>query len=136
MSKYIERLSNILSAHPAKLILMSQKIDGNSLRGHLETMILSVLENSDAHGFEVLRRLEAAGCGSLRMKEGSLYPALYRLEDQGHLSSHWEDGNSSGRGPQRKVYKITKKGKRNLAKGRQQWSLFVSVVGGIVGAPA
>ena len=114
---------------------MSNEIDGNSLRGHLETMILSVLEDTEAHGFEVLQRLEAAGCGSLRMKEGSLYPALYRLEDQGCLTTRWEE-DSNRRGPQRKLYKITRKGKRRLEKGRQQWSLFVSIVGGIVGAPA
>lgn len=115
---------------------MAEKIDGNSLRGHLETMILSVLEDTNAHGFEILRRLEIAGCGALRMKEGSLYPALYRLEEQGCLRSQWEQGETSRRGPQRKVYQLTKKGKRKLARGRQQWSLFVSIVGGIVGAPA
>ena len=115
---------------------MSSEIDGNSLRGHLETMILSVLEHTEAHGFEVLRRLEDAGCGALRMKEGSLYPALYRLEDQGCLTTHWEEENDDRRGPQRKLYKLTRKGKRKLEKGRQQWSLFVSIVGGIVGAPA
>jgi DNA-binding PadR family transcriptional regulator len=116
--------------------MMSNQIEGNSLRGHLETMVLSVLEDTEAHGFEVLRRLELAGCGALRMKEGSLYPALYRLEEQGYLTAHWEIGNNDRRGPQRKLYKITRKGKRKLERGRQQWSLFVSVIGGIVGAPA
>ncbi len=115
---------------------MSNQIDGNSLRGHLETMILSVLEETETHGFEVLRRLEDAGCGALRMKEGSLYPALYRLEEQGYLTTRWEEGNNDRRGPRRKLYKITRKGKRKLERGRQQWSLFVSVIGGIVGAPA
>lgn len=115
---------------------MSDLIDGNSLRGHLETMILAVLEDAEAHGFEVLRRLEAAGCGALRMKEGSLYPALYRLAANGYLTAHWEAENNDRRGPQRKLYKITRKGKRKLEQGRQQWSLFVSVIGGIVGAPA
>ena len=115
---------------------MSRQIDGNTLRGHLETMILSVLEETEAHGFEVLRRLEEAGCGALRMKEGSLYPALYRLEEQGCLTTRWEEGNNDRRGPQRKLYKITRKGKRKLERGRLQWSLFVSIIGGIVGAPA
>ena len=115
---------------------MSDQIGGNSLRGHLETMILSVLETSEAHGFEVLRRLDDAGCGALRMKEGSLYPALYRLEEQGYLTARWEEETNERRGPRRKLYKITRKGKRKLEKGRQQWSLFVSIVGGIVGAPA
>ena len=51
-----------------------EPIRGDVLRGHLETMILSALERGEAHGFEVLRRLEDAGCGALRLKEGSLYP--------------------------------------------------------------
>ncbi|MBI1831054.1 MAG: PadR family transcriptional regulator, partial [Planctomycetes bacterium] len=46
------------------------EITGDLLRGHLENMILSVLESSDAHGLEILRRLEEAGCGFLRLKEG------------------------------------------------------------------
>ena len=115
---------------------MSSQIDGNSLRGHLETMILSVLEDTETHGFEVLRRLEDAGCGALRMKEGSLYPALYRLTEKGYLTTRWEVDNRDRRGPQRKLYKISRKGKRQLERGRQQWSLFVSIIGGIVGAPA
>jgi len=80
----------------------------------------------------VLRRLEDAGCGALRMKEGSRYSALYRLEEQGCLATRWEEGNNDRRGPQRKLYKITRKGKRKLDRGRQQWSLFVSIIGGIV----
>lgn len=115
---------------------MGDPISGNALRGHLETIVLSVLEEGDAHGFEVLRRLEAAGCGSLRLKEGSLYPALYRLEKEGCLKAHWEDGQNKRRGPRRRIYKVTRKGKRKLADSRQQWVHFVSVVGGLVGAPA
>lgn len=115
---------------------MSSQINGNTLRGHLETMILSTLEETEAHGFEVMRRLEKAGCGALRMKEGSLYPALYRLEEQGLLKGRWDESDDDRRGPRRKLYKITRKGKRKLEKGREQWSLFVSVIGEIVGAPA
>ncbi len=113
-----------------------QPIGGDSLRGHLETMILSVLEQSDAHGFEVWRRLEDAGCGALKLKEGSLYPALYRLEKNGFVKAHWEKGNNERRGPRRRIYRLTPKGKRKLSDGRQQWEHFVSVIGRIVGAPA
>src|SRR3984893_6330918 len=51
-----------------------EAINGDKLRGHLETMVLSLLEQGEAHGLEILRRLEEAGCGLLRLKEGSLYP--------------------------------------------------------------
>jgi DNA-binding PadR family transcriptional regulator len=113
-----------------------EPIRGDALRGHLETMILSALERSEAHGFEVLRRLEAAGCGELHLKEGSLYPALYRLEEAGLIKGKWEDGSGKHRGPRRRVYSLTRKGSRRLDEGRAEWRRFVQVVGGILGAPA
>lgn len=111
-----------------------EPITGDALRGHLETMALAALEQGEAHGFEVWRRLEEAGRGALRLKEGSLYPALYRLEEAGLVRSAWEDGPGRRRGPRRRVYRLTKKGQRRLADGRQEWRQFVSVVGNILGA--
>jgi PadR family transcriptional regulator, regulatory protein PadR len=113
-----------------------EPIRGDALRGHLETMILSALERGDAHGFEVLRRLEEAGCGALQLKEGSLYPALYRLEGSGLIRGQWEDGASTRRGPRRRVYHLTKKGTSKLVEGREEWRRFVTVIGGILGASA
>lgn len=113
-----------------------QPIGGDALRGHLATMILSVLERGEAHGFEVWRRLEDAGRGALKLKEGSLYPALYRLEKHGLVKAQWEKGNDERRGPRRRIYRLTPKGKRHLSAGRQQWQHFASVIGRIVGAPA
>lgn len=111
-------------------------IGGNALRGHLESLILSVLERGEAHGFEVWRRLEAAGSGALRLKEGSLYPALYRLESAGLVRAAWEDGETDRRGPRRRVYRITPKGTRRLAEARAEWRQFVATIGGILGEPA
>src|SRR4051812_29772565 len=64
-----------------------RSISGDKLRGHLEGLVLSVLESGPTHGLEILRRLERAGEGMLTLKEGSLYPALYRLEAAGLLSA-------------------------------------------------
>jgi DNA-binding PadR family transcriptional regulator len=108
-------------------------ITGDTLRGHLEPMILAALERGEAHGFEVWRRLEAAGGGGLRLKEGSLYPALYRLERAGLVKAEWESGER--RGPRRRVYRLTPKGTRRLAEARGEWHRFVAVIGGILGAP-
>jgi PadR family transcriptional regulator PadR len=110
-------------------------IHGDQLRGHLETMILSSLERGEAHGLEILRRLEEAGCGLLRLKEGSLYPALYRLEAAGKVRAV-RDEAAQGRGARRRIYRLTAKGKRDLAAGREEWASFVRIVGGILGAPA
>jgi DNA-binding PadR family transcriptional regulator len=110
------------------------KIDGNFLRGHLETMILSVLERADAHGFEILRRLEKDGCGALEMKEGSLYPAIYRMESAGLVGGRWEETEERRRGPRRRIYALTPKGRRELAKRREHWKDFVGVLGRIIEA--
>ncbi len=106
------------------------------MRGHLETMILSVLERGEAHGLEILQRLDQRGCGLLRFKEGSLYPALYRLEAAGQVEAVWEAERHGRRGARRRIYRLTAKGRRDLHKGRADWQQFVQVVGGILGAPA
>ena len=108
-------------------------IQGNELRGHLETMILAILEAEAMHGYEIVRRLEAAGQDQLSMKEGTVYPVLYRLEAAGHISARWEAKQSTRRGPRRRIYRLTPKGKRKLAEGRSHWQTFVTVIGGIVG---
>jgi PadR family transcriptional regulator PadR len=111
-----------------------QRISGDLLRGHLDTLVLSVLGNGPAHGLEVLRRLVHAGCGSLHLKEGSLYPALYRLENAGLIEGHWEQETKGRRGGRRRLYRLTSKGATALARRRKEWCQFVRIVGGIVGA--
>ena len=112
-------------------------IAGDSLRGHLEALVLSTLQQGDAHGFEVLKRLEAAGSGALQLKEGSLYPALHRLEQAGGVSARWEGAEAAARrGPRRRIYRITAKGRRRLDEARGEFRTFVSVIGGILGATA
>lgn len=111
-------------------------IDGDKLRGHLEMMVLSTLEHGEAHGLEILHRLDEAGCGLLRLKEGSLYPALYRLEAAGDVKAAWESARHGRRGARRRIYRLTTKGRRNLNSGRVEWQQFVRILGGILGAPA
>jgi PadR family transcriptional regulator, regulatory protein PadR len=113
-----------------------EAINGDKLRGHLEPMVLSTLEQGEAHGLEILRRLEEAGCGLLRLKEGSLYPALYRLEAAGEVKAAWESEPHGRRGARRRIYCLTAKGQRKLAAGRAEWKQFVIVLGGILGASA
>ena len=113
-----------------------EPLTGDQLRGRLETMALSALEEGEAHGFEVLKRLEKAGCGALKLKEGSLYPALYRLEERGLLKARWEENPGGRKGPARRVYRLTPKGRRHLQRGREEWAHFVAVLGGVIGAPA
>jgi PadR family transcriptional regulator PadR len=109
-------------------------IDGDKLRGHLEALILATLERGAAHGLEILQRLELRGCGLLKLKEGSLYPALYRLEAAGEVAAEWEEGSHGRRGARRRIYRLTAKGGRRLKKARGEFAAFVSVVGDILGA--
>jgi PadR family transcriptional regulator, regulatory protein PadR len=111
-------------------------INGDKLRGHLETMVLPTLEQGEAHGLEILHRLQEAGCGLLRLKEGSLYPALYRLEAAGEVKAVWESEPHGRRGARRRIYTLTAKGQCKLDTGRAEWQQFVRVLGGILGAPA
>jgi DNA-binding PadR family transcriptional regulator len=110
-----------------------EPIRGDALRGHLETLVLSALRRGDAHGFEILRRLEEAGSGALKLKEGSLYPALYRLEAAGMVKGEWEDSASPRRGPRRRIYQLTKKGQRRFAEARGEFQQFATIIGNILG---
>ena len=111
-------------------------ISGDKLRGHLEILILATLERGEARGLEILRRLEFNGCGLLRLREGSLYPALYRLEAAGEVATSWEKEAHGRRGARGRVYRLTTKGHRKLAKGRGEWQTFVATLGAILTAPA
>lgn len=112
------------------------QIAGDKLRGHLETLVLSALESGEAHGLEIVKRVEAGGSGALTLKEGSLYPALYRLEQAGLVKGKWEGESSGRRGARRRLYRLTRKGRRQLAQGRQEWVEFVTVMNNLLGAPA
>jgi DNA-binding PadR family transcriptional regulator len=108
-------------------------IHGDKLRGHLEMLILAILEKGEAHGLEILHRLEVGGCGLLKLKEGSLYPALYRLESAGHVQAVWEQEQHGRRGARRRIYRLTSKGGRHLKQTRGEFEQFVSVLGTILG---
>lgn len=113
-----------------------REITGDKLRGHVETLILSALEDGKAHGLEVVKRIGASGSGALKLKEGSLYPALYRLESAGLVKAEWETGSTGRRGARRRHYRLTRTGKSRLSRARQEWVTFVSVMNQALGLPA
>jgi DNA-binding PadR family transcriptional regulator len=94
--------------------------------------VLSALSRGAAHGFEILQRLHAAGSGALRLKEGSLYPALYRMERAGLIKGAWESNSTPRRGPRRRIYRLTPAGVRRLQQARGEFRDFVTVIGGIL----
>lgn len=109
-------------------------IQGEQLRGHLEGMILAILEAEPMHGFNIVKQLQERGEGSLNLREGTIYPVLYRMEGAGLIQARWDESQRDRLGPKRKVYSLKKKGHRQLAQARRQWQQFVQVVGNIIGA--
>jgi DNA-binding PadR family transcriptional regulator len=129
MSGEKRRLDNLyLVCLNSRMIQFSNEI----LRGHLELLVLATLARGGAHGFEVMRRLNEEGRGAFAMKEGTLYPVLYRLERQGLIRGDWEPEDAPRKGPRRKQYVLTDKGQKALATRRDDWRAFVSLVGTIV----
>ncbi len=107
-------------------------IRGDQLRGHMETIVLSALAEGQTHGFELLKRLQERSEGTFDLKEGTLYPVLYRLEAAGLVKAQWEKENSSRRGPRRRLYQLTSKGTKALDKARNDWQIFTEVLGRLI----
>ena len=105
---------------------------GDQLRGHLDALVLASLADGPAHGYEVIVRLRERSDGGFDLPEGSVYPALHRLEADGSLSSGWVEVQ----GRRRKVYRLTTHGREELSAQRAQWRQFSTLVTRVLGAPA
>jgi len=89
------------------------------LQGTLDLLILKALSTGDLHGLGVSRRIEQITGGTFRVRPGSLFPALHRLEEAGWLASKWEASENNRRA---KYYTLTKSGRRQLAAEAAQWN--------------
>ena len=105
---------------------------GETLKGHLEMLLLAALETRPAHGYAVVETLRQRSAGTFDLPEGTLYPALHRLEGAGLVTSEWCE--QSGR--RRRVYQLTVKGRRSLAEKQTEWRAFTQAVNGVVGGVA
>ncbi|MQA02070.1 MAG: PadR family transcriptional regulator [Streptosporangiales bacterium] len=103
-------------------------MDPNAVRGHLEPMILAVLESGPLHGYAVIMAIKNGTGGELELNTGSVYPALRRLEDAGHIRGSWQVVD----GRRRRTYRLTAAGSRALAKQRTDWQLFTRTIGGVL----
>src|ERR1039457_3443747 len=99
------------------------------LKGNLDLLLLSVLAPGSAHGYAIISALRARSEGTFDLPEGTIYPALHRLEDAGLLASDWAD--ASGR--RRRVYALTDKGAAALAAEQTQWRRFAAGVQAVMG---
>lgn len=99
--------------------------DKELLRGTLELMVLRLIGTGDTYGYALASRISELSEGRLDLKEGTLYPVLYRLENQGMIESSW---STPERGVPRKYYRITEKGRARLNGLQQEWHAFVECV--------
>lgn len=100
-----------------------------SLHGHLDALLLAVLESGALHGYAIIEALKARSGGSLDLPTGTVYPALRRLERAGYVESDWSTVN----GRQRRTYQLTSSGRAALAGERASWQEFSSTVQAFLG---
>jgi PadR family transcriptional regulator PadR len=100
------------------------------LKGHLELLLLASLAARPGHGYALVERLCEGSGGAFDLSEGTVYPALYRLERAKLLTSRWAVAG----GRRRRIYSITRAGRRELAEQRRDWATFRAGMKGVVGA--
>ncbi len=99
-------------------------------KGILEMLVLGQVCRGATYGYELLGRLKEGSRGLFSLKEGTLYPILYRLEDDGLIESSWSQGE--GRTAPKKIYSATDAGRRELERRREIWAGFSRTVDEII----
>jgi PadR family transcriptional regulator, regulatory protein PadR len=101
-----------------------------ALHGHLDALLLAVLEGGGLHGYAIIEALRSRSQGTLDLPTGTVYPALRRLERAGYVESAWSTVN----GRERRTYQLTGAGHRALAGERATWHELSATVGRFLGA--
>src|SRR5690348_17965590 len=99
------------------------------LQGTLDMLILKAVSLGPLHGYGVLLRIQQISKDRLEIQQGSLYPALYRLEHQGWITSEWGESENKRRA---KYYRLTAGGKRRLQTEAEKWNRMADAIGGIL----
>jgi transcriptional regulator len=101
------------------------------LQGKLDLLILKAVSLGPLHGYGVLLRIQQLSGEELVIQQGSLYPALYRLEHQGVIASEWGESDNNRKA---KYYKLTRAGRERLAGEAEKWNRMASIIGSILRA--
>jgi len=102
---------------------------GQTLKGHLDLLLLSVVAGGPKHGYAIIEALRTSSGEAFDLPEGTVYPALNRLERDGLLGSSW----SVAQGRRRRTYHLTARGREELTERRNGWDEFVAAVNQVVG---
>jgi PadR family transcriptional regulator, regulatory protein PadR len=100
------------------------------LQGTLDVMILKAISLGPLHGYGILLRIQQISGGQLEIQQGSLYPALYRLEHQGLIGSEWGESENNRKA---KFYRLTAAGRKKLQTETANWNRMASVMASILG---
>jgi len=100
------------------------------LQGTLDMLILKAVSLGPLHGYGVLLRIQQISKDRLEIQQGSLYPALYRLEHQGWITSEWGESENKRKA---KYYRLTAAGRRKLQTETENWNRVANVMAGILG---
>jgi len=104
-------------------------MEGEMLKGHLDMIVLAALAAGPAHGYAVIEEIRRRSGQAFDLPEGTIYPALHRLQQAGLLSSRWVTAES---GRRRRVYVLTRSGVRALAQRRAVWRQFSDAIRGLL----
>lgn len=106
-------------------------MDKNLVGGSTMLMLLSLLEEKDCYGYEIIKELKERSQNVFQFKEGTLYPILHRMENLGYVKSYRAQAEN---GKERKYYRITAAGKAQLVEEKKQWEVFSTSVERVIGA--
>jgi PadR family transcriptional regulator, regulatory protein PadR len=106
---------------------LSKQVD--LLQGTLDMLILKAVSLGPLHGYGVLLRIQQISRGQLEIQQGSLYPALYRLEHQGWIASEWGESENNRKA---KFYQLTAAGKKQLRLESERWNRMAGMIGAIL----
>jgi PadR family transcriptional regulator, regulatory protein PadR len=99
------------------------------LQGTLELIVLQLLRAEPTNGYDLTLRIQSISHDVLQVNAGSLYPALYRLEERGLIEAEWQN---TPKGRRAKVYSVTTAGRKQLAEQRESWARFAGALGAIL----
>lgn len=105
-------------------------MEGEVLKGHLDMIVLSALTRGSAHGYAIIEEVRRRSGGNFDLPEGTIYPALHRLESAGLLQSEWTESDT---GRRRRTYQLTPSGRRALTRQKAMWSRFTAAMDGLIG---
>ena len=105
------------------------KVSRELLKGSTNLLVLSLLEEENMYGYQMIRKLSEKSKNIFEFQEGTLYPILHNLEEKNYITSYWDETGVK----KRKYYSITKEGKKHLKEKKEEWNTFSTGVNQVIG---